>query len=387
MSFIIRLALSLKLSKFGVLKKKIVILKLLYKIASVLGLLIFFLVPFSLKGQGMEFNVKVLNCIDMGGRYFSSPIETPSGNVVIGNHRRLLTFFNSSGEKVKELVMGGWIHATPDLFEDSLVTVGCYDKCMYVCSQEGEVLDKIKQEGRVFTNTVDMHDGRMLFGMNTKGVVMYNVKNNITKIYRTTKLMHGSPLVLSNGNIVIGGNNKKLLYFDENLNLINKYKAEGWFMHSQPLELSNGNIIAGSYDDCMHFVSPYGEPIAKFKTQGKIHASPVETCAGKIVFGSFDGYIYILNEDGTLFNKIKTNKKVVASAATLNDGTLVIPSFDKYLYFISPEGHFLGKKEIGSKIFSTPLAMRNGKLVLATLQGEVLFLQIERKLYADYICN
>lgn len=81
--------------------------------------------------QSLETEQHKIRTVYTKGAFYSTPLITKAGTVVITNHRRKVYFFDTLGYKIQQYTTQGWVHATPSLVNDSLVVFGAYDKHLY----------------------------------------------------------------------------------------------------------------------------------------------------------------------------------------------------------------------------------------------------------------
>ncbi len=327
--------------------------------------------------------------IQLKGAAYSTPITTDGHTVVIGTHKRSIYFLsheedsNQTDDQYQYIGKDSiqtifrtkfWVHATPSMVYDSLVAIGSYDGNLYFFDKHGELQNKIRPKGRIFTNPEQLNTNWIVFGIGYKGLRYYNKQTDSSFTAKTKKLTHGSPTVLRNGSICIGSNDKNIYFFDENGNKISTYKTNGWIMHSKALPLSDSIVVIGSYDNNLYAVSYSGNLLWKYQTDGKIHASPKQFSNGNIICGSFDKNIYVIDSSGQEIAKIPTKKRVVSSATILGQYA-VVGSYDKNLYIISDKGTLAAKIPLGGKIFSSPIILNDNTIFCATTNGKAVFIK------------
>ena len=96
--------------------------------------------------------------VKIDGKFYSTPIVTTDGNVVIASHNKTIYLFNSNGQLQNSFTTGGWIHATPRQLSNGQIAFGCYDKYFYFLDKDGNFLSRIKPGGRIFTEPAEMGD-------------------------------------------------------------------------------------------------------------------------------------------------------------------------------------------------------------------------------------
>jgi outer membrane protein assembly factor BamB len=309
----------------------------------------------------------------LNGAVFSSLAKTLNNNVMVGSHNKHVYFFNENGKLINNFKAGGWFHSTPKLFKNNTIGLGCYDGFFYFFDQMGNMITKIRPGGFIFTEPVEIGD-LLIFGSNRGKVIFYDRADGKFTYEKVKKLVHGSPTVLSDGQIVIGSNSGILYFLDQNHKVSASFKSHGWIMHSKPLETYNGLVVFGSYDNYLYALDKKGNLEWKFKTKGNIHCSPLQTPDSTIVFGSFDGNVYFLDQHGQLINQTKTDKKIVSSPVMVNDSVVVIGSFDNQLYFFGSKGNKLGSYDTKGKIFSTPITLSDGTIICCTMNGNLSYI-------------
>ncbi|MBR5434474.1 MAG: hypothetical protein IK117_08550 [Bacteroidales bacterium] len=331
-----------------------------------------------------------IRTIQLKGAVYSTPIKMKNNTVVVGTHRRSIYFLTTNDtiqtEHRKKLPVHTdetilsvyrtkfWVHATPAIVYDSLVSIGSYDGNMYFFNEKGELQKTIRPGGRIFTNCAQLDSLWMVFATGVKGLWFYNMNADTLFLSRIKRLTHGSPTVLGNALICIGSNDKRMYFFDNLGNMISSFKTGGWIMHSKALPQSDSVVVFGSYDKHLYSVTTSGEMNWKFDTQGKIHASPQQFANGNIICGSFDKNIYIIGKDGRKISEIPTAKRVVSSAAVFKGKYAVVGSYDKYLYVIDSEGNLVKKIYVDGKVFSSPIILDDGTIFCATTNGKAVFI-------------
>lgn len=316
--------------------------------------------------------------VHIDGNFYSTPIVTTDGNVVIASHNKTMYLFNSRGEQQNLYTTKGWIHATPAQLSDSQIAIGSYDKRFYFFDKDGNFQKSISPKaGKIFTEPVEVGTGKIAFGTGRGKVVFYDLKADSLYFAKVGHIMHGSPLTLSNGKVAIGGNGRRVFIIDSAARVCAKHKTKGWIMHSKPIETTDGQIIVGSYDKHLYSIDSAARLNWKYKTEGRIHSSVLQTPDGNIVFGSFDKNVYCLSADGKLINKYATGNRVVSSPAMVGDSVFVICGIDGGVYFFSTKGELLGKFQADGKFFSTPVTMHDGTVFCCTMKGSLYFISRE----------
>ncbi|MBQ3675992.1 MAG: PQQ-binding-like beta-propeller repeat protein [Bacteroidales bacterium] len=323
-----------------------------------------------------------ITTVQLKGAAYSTPIRMKNNTVVLGTHRRSIYFLTSndslsSGNMIKKVYRTKfWVHATPAIVYDSLVSIGSYDGNMYFFNEDGELQKTIRPGGRIYTNSVQLDSLWMVFATGVKGLWFYNMNADTLFLSRIKHLTHGSPTVLGNALICIGSNDKRMYFFDNLGNLLSTFQTDGWIMHSKAMPQSDSVIVFGSYDKNIYSVSTTGKMQWRFDTEGRIHASPQQFANGNIICGSFDKNIYVVDHNGLKIAEIPTGKRVVSSAGIINNGEYaVVGSYDKYLYVIRSNGELVKKIFIGGKIFSSPIILDDGTIFCATTNGKAVFVE------------
>jgi outer membrane protein assembly factor BamB len=339
-------------------------------------LLSFLIIIVCLKSYAQESIIQsneAISPIHLRGPFFSSLAKTIGNNVVVSSHNKHVYFFDQTGKLINTFKGGGWFHATPKFLSNNTIGLGCYDGFFYFFDQMGNMLSKIKPGGSIFTEPVE--DGNTLIFGSTKGrLIFYDEINGLITYEKLKKLVHGSPTVLSDGQIVIGSNSGILYFIDQNHKVSASFKTHGWIMHSKPVETFTGLVVFGSYDNNLYALDKKGNLEWKYKTKGRIHCSPLQAPDSTIVFGSFDGNVYFLNQQGQLINRTQTNRKIVSSPIIVNDSVVAIGSFDNLLYFFSTKGNKLGTYDAKGKIFSTPITLSDGTVICCTMNGNLSYI-------------
>ncbi|MDA3930211.1 MAG: PQQ-binding-like beta-propeller repeat protein [Prolixibacteraceae bacterium] len=309
------------------------------------------------------------------GAFYGTPAKANNDNVIIGSQNKNIYFFTKKGELISMFEAEKPIHSTAKLLSNNLLALGCFDKNIYFFKENGELVKQIQPGGKTFPEVEELPDGRIFFGTNKGRFVIYNLEDDSQIEFKDKKLVHGAPLLLSNGNIAVGSSYKRMYIFSDNCELKYVFKTKGWIMHSKPVELENGNIVFGSYDKHIYCINSKAELVWKYKTKGRIHASPIQLSNGTIICGSFDGNVYFLSPNGELLNTYETKRKIIASATIVNDSTFAVGGIDKQLYFLSNEAELISKFDAKGSIFSTPIVLSDETVVCATMNGKIHFIK------------
>ena len=157
--------------------------------------------------------------VKIDGKFYSTPIVTTDGNVVVASHNKTVYLFDSKGQLKNSFTAEGWFHATPRQLADGQIAIGCYDRYFYFLDKDGNFVSKVKPGGKIFTEPVELGDV-IAFGTSKGRVAFYNRKTDSLYYARVRgKIIHGSPLALSNNCVAIGGNGKRLCIIDTAANL------------------------------------------------------------------------------------------------------------------------------------------------------------------------
>ena len=111
--------------------------------------------------------------VKIDGKFYSTPIVTTDGNVVIASHNKTIYLFDSKGQLKNSFTAKGWFHATPRQLADGQIAIGCYDRHFYFLDKDGNFVSKIKPGGKIFTEPVEM-DSVIAFGTSKGRVAFYN---------------------------------------------------------------------------------------------------------------------------------------------------------------------------------------------------------------------
>ncbi len=313
--------------------------------------------------------------IQIKGATYSTPIKSDDKTIVFGTHKKSIYFINE--DSIKSVYRTKlWIHATPEIVFDTLISLGSYDGNLYFLSKDGKLEKKFRPHCRIYSNAVQLDSMWIAFATAFKGITFYNFLTDSTFCKKLPKFTHGSPLLLNNNNFCIGSNDGVMYFFDKIGNIISTFSTDGWIMHSKAFKQNDSTIVFGSYDNNLYSISSAGRLLWKFPTNGKIHASPQQFSNGNIVCGSFDNNIYITDKNGKLINKISTDKKVVSSATINSQDYAAVGSYDKHLYVFDNSGKLVNKIPLGGKIFSSPLFIDDNIIFCATTNGKACFVKL-----------
>jgi len=97
---------------------------------------------------------------------------------------------------------------------------------------------------------------------------LYGQEVKLVKKYKTNSRLYSSPIVNANDDVIFGGHDKNIYFFNKQKELVSTYKTDGW-IHSTPTLLSNNTFIVGSYDKFIYTFSPSGELLNKFQPGGR----------------------------------------------------------------------------------------------------------------------
>lgn len=316
--------------------------------------------------------------IRIKGATYSTPIKSDEKTVVFGTHKKSIYFINE--DSIKSVFRTKfWIHATPEIVFDSLISLGSYDGNLYFFNRNGELKKKTRPHCNIYSNAVQLDSVWIAFATAFKGLTFYNILTDSSFCQKLQKFTHGSPTLLNDNTFCVGSNDGKMYFLDKIGNILSTFSAQGWIMHSKAMLQNDSSIVFGSYDKNLYSITSTGQLLWKFSTNGKIHASPQQFTNGNIVCGSFDKNIYITDKNGKLVNKISTNKKVVSSATINNIGYAAIGSYDTYLYIIDELGKLIQKIPLGGKIFSSPIFIDDNTVFCATTNGKACFIKLNTK--------
>lgn len=322
-----------------------------------------------------DYEVKTIR---IKGATYSTPIKSNDRTVVFGTHKKSIYFINE--DSIKSVYHTKlWIHATPEMVFDSLISLGSYDGNLYFFNKDGKLEKRVRPHCRIYSNAVQLDSAWIAFATAFKGFTFYNIVTDSIFCKKLPKFTHGSPLLINNTTVCIGSNDGKMYFFDKIGDIISTFSTNGWIMHSKALQQNDSTIIFGSYDNNLYSITTTGQLLWKFATNGKIHASPQQFPNGNIVCGSFDNNIYITDKNGTLVNTIQTDKKVISSAAINNQGFAAVGSYDKHIYIFDDSGKLLQKIPLGGKIFSSPIFINDDVIFCATTNGKACFVKLLNK--------
>ena len=74
--------------------------------------------------------------VKIDGKFYSTPIVTTDGNLVIASHNKRLYLFDSKGKLKNTFKADGWFHATPRQLSDGQIAIGSYDRNFYFLDKE-----------------------------------------------------------------------------------------------------------------------------------------------------------------------------------------------------------------------------------------------------------
>ncbi|MBR6082529.1 MAG: PQQ-binding-like beta-propeller repeat protein [Salinivirgaceae bacterium] len=319
--------------------------------------------------------------VKIDGKFYSTPIVTAEGNLVIASHNKTVYLFDSKGRLKNSFTAKGWFHATPRQLTDGQIAIGCYDRYFYFLDKDGNFVSRIKPGGKIFTEPVEL-GSVIAFGTSRGRVAFYNRLTDSLYYARVRgKIIHGSPLALSDNSVAIGGNGKRLCIIGADANLKAQLKTKGWIMHSKPAKTFDHQVVIGTYGKRLYSVDTLGRELWQRKVGGRIHSSILQTPDSNIVFGAFDSYIYCFDSRGQLIERQPTGKKVVSSPAMVNDTVFAIAGIDKSIYLLTTRGRLLGSIKCEGSFFSTPIVMPDGTLFCCTMKGTLYF--IDKKAVDD----
>jgi outer membrane protein assembly factor BamB len=253
---------------------------------------------------------KLLFTSKPGGRAFSQPLLLDSGQILIGSNKGGLLFLDETGNRIHNVDLGGMVHSSPKLLRSGNVAVGSNGNRIVILSPSGEILNTRFTEKMVpHSSAVQTQDGRVVLG--SYDGKLYFVKDPGEAAVHDLNSI--APVTLESQQY--------------------EYQTDGR-IHANPLILNNGNIVVGSFDQNIHFVSPKGLGIKKIKTNGKVVSSAAQMQDGTVVVGSYDRNLYFLTEAGDIIETLPLGGKIFSSPLVLADQTIVIGCNDGYVYFI-----------------------------------------------------
>lgn len=225
------------------------------------------------------------------------------------------------------------------------------------------------------------------FRKNSQNQAIVNIKTSSLEkttlkptVKKTDGLIWGTAVFDVSG-FYVGSADKRLYYFDNNLNQKWNYqifdRADS-LIDSASLITNDGQVIIPGGDGYLHSVDKtsglknwvfkadgaddgtHQSGVIVNSFEGNVTQGPDQT----IYAGSDNGYMYALNLDGTLKWKFRTDMMIWSSPAFDKENNwMVFGSLDNYVYLLNPQtGELLDKFKAKGEVKSSPtISYKNGK--------------------------
>lgn len=321
-----------------------------------------------------EFNIEKIG-IDVG-RVYGVPVITEDKLIVFGSSDNNIYFFEQNGELSHIFETGGEIHASAGVLSDGAVVLGSYDGFLYYFSSNGELLESIEPGGTIYTRPAESEDGIVIIGLNKRKVLFHNRITGEIYYAKAGLINHGSPVVLSTGEVVIGSMNSNLYYLDIEGNVLDTYKAGSWIQFSKVVELEDGRIAFTCYDGYLYLQKRNLETDRVF-IGGAIHSSPLLMEDGTILVSARHGGIAFVSPEGEIVRRVVTDLGINAEISQLSDGTYVTVSSNGTVVNFDRNGDILARIRLGERVYSSPLVLDEDRIFIVGLKGGVYLLNLE----------
>jgi outer membrane protein assembly factor BamB len=244
-----------------------------------------------------------------------------------------------------------------------------------------------------------MGDARHTGRMSTEGPVA-SVRE--AWVYRTGARIYASPVVASDGSIVIGSLDHTLTAVAPEGTLRFRHSGTGKFYASAAVA-PNGDIIAGSSDGSLVALTKTGQlrfqhklgdaidasividatriyvaadGLYAFELSGKqlwhypvgahVRSAPAVHPAGLIVFGTPQGKVIAVKTDGTLGFQVEAGANMDGGPSIADDGRILIGTDAGHVLALDPSGKLLFRFETGGDVRATPAVMRDGTAIVGS---------------------
>jgi outer membrane protein assembly factor BamB len=274
-----------------------------------------------------------------GGVDYSSAAIAEDGTIYVGTYEGNLCAVNPNGTMKWSYYIGAQVQSAPTIDEDGII---------YAASKYSERLSAIYPNGTLKWN-FDMNnlvqsspalkDGVVYLGSRDHYLYSIYTSNGTLKWKHNTGHWcggHGATID-KDGSIYLGAVDGSL--YAVYSNGTRKWKNYlGVNLVSSPGIGYDGNIYVAAYKEhdgaIIYCLTPDGEEIWRYETEGTISASPAIDEFGNIYIGDWYGNFYSFSSDGILKWKLKVGDGIHGSASIGEDGTVYFASWDSYLYAI-----------------------------------------------------
>lgn len=181
---------------------------------------------------------------------------------------------------------------------------------------------------------------------------------------------YSSPVIASNGTIVVGDQGKEVWSFNLQGVPLWNYHTGGNLRYNSAAILADRTVVIGSADGRLYGLTPTGRLAWVFIAGGPIKTSPAVAPDGTIYVGADDGKLYALNPNGSLRWSYSAPDTIRSSPAIGSDGTVYFGCHDGILRALWPSGALRWVGATGGPIRTAP-AYRNGEVVIGSADGFV----------------
>lgn len=272
------------------------------------------------------------------------------------------------------LIVNEWkyderIWSTASMLDDSKIIFGCWDQRVHCLNiKSGEEEWSFKTNGPIYSSPVVLENGDFVIGsdegvlwkITCSGELLWKIEGNGS--------FHGTPLIDENNKIVYAG------CYDHHMYAIDlEYGSIIWKqifnphiledIYSSPALTPQENIVFGTGHEVI-CLNKFGDKIWDFKTFGNVDSTAAIDYELNIgMLGSEDGFIYGFDViSGEVLWKVRTGDVVVSSAAISYYHQACIGSNDKKLYCVNlGTGDLIWTKDIGNKsLYTSFTTLPNG---------------------------
>lgn len=246
-------------------------------------------------------------------------------------------------------------------------------------------INTFKSSKSIFSSPIATKNNNVVIGGHDRNIYFFNKNGELIKTHKTDGWVHASPSLLKDGTIAIGSYDGYIYFFDENGELQNKIKPASGSMFTSIIELPNHLLVFGSNKKGIIFYNQKDSTTHIYPVKKWVHGTPSLIGKDKIAIGSNDKHIYILNKDANLHSKVKTKGWIMHSGANpINNSSFAIGSYDKNLYIIDNNGKSVSSFKTKGRIHGTPVTTKNSNIVFGSFDRFIYFLKPDGTLFKKF---
>lgn len=235
--------------------------------------------------------------------------------------------------------------------------------------------------GPVTSSPVLASNGNVLVGSHDHKLHALDRQGKPQWTFATDDLIFSSPALSATGMAVVGSDDDTLYAVDDKSGkLLWKLRAgtcpqnKGVGPEASRCDVDGGPTIGPDGTiyfggDAIYAVSPNGEQRWRFVTGGHVPTAPAVMQDGTVVAGSRDNNIYAVNRDGSKRWDFRTRGDVESTPAIEEDGTIYFGSDDNKLYALNPQGQIVWAYTTGDDIRAAPAIGRDGSVYVGSFDG------------------